>query len=131
MNPQVPNDRGSTPWGETLEVKTFVSRALRSGAMRGDGELELVTATAVIRGRPSPENRVSDLWHRTREQVTTARHEGANRIPDVEGGDFIELTSVTLEPFGAGGQVIAFDDLIVFSQDVLAMRSTVMPELTR
>ena len=122
------SDHQSSPYGESLAIKTFVSRALRSAALRASGELELVTPFAIIRGRPSNENRIGDLWHRTREQVSTARHEESSRIPNVEGGDLIELESVTVTPFADSTRPIQFADLVVFSHDVVAMRSTVLPQ---
>jgi hypothetical protein len=126
---QEQRDHQISPYGEALAVKTFVSRALRSVAIRGDGELELVTPFALIRGRPSRENRIGDLWHRTREHVTSARHSDKSRIPSVEGGDLIELESVTFTPFAGAGTPIHLSNLVVFSHDVVALRSTVLEEL--
>jgi hypothetical protein len=120
-------DHQISPYGESLAVKTFVSRTLRSTALRGEGELEIVTPFAVIRGRPARENHVGDLWHRTREQVSSARHEENSRIPSVEGGDLIELESVTVTPFASPASPLKFDDLVVFSNDAVAIRATVRP----
>ena len=47
-------------------------------------------------------------------------------IPNIQGGDFIELTAVSVRPLATPGQQIAFDELIVFSHDVIAMRATTL-----
>lgn len=125
----VPDREGaSTKRGEPLAVQTFVSRVLRSAALRAGAELEIVLDHVLIRGRPDGANYVNDLWHRVREEIAEQRHEPDTRLPDAAGGDFIELTDVRVIPLGAPERETRFDDLVVFTNDIRAIRSTKRPE---
>ena len=121
-------DAPTTRRGEPLAVQTFVARVLRSAALRADAELEIVLDTAIVRVRADGSNYVNDLWHRVREEIAEERHEQDSRLPDAAGGDFIELTQARLSPLTAPDREVQFGDLVVFTRDIRAIRSSRRPD---
>lgn len=119
---------GATSQGEPLSVQTFVVRTLRSAALRAEGELEILTDSAIVRGWPDDSNYMADLWHRVREEIAEERHTNDSRLPEAVGGDFIELKHVTVTPFATPEQEHRFDDLVLFTHQIRALRTTRRPE---
>lgn len=121
-------NHGFTDRGEPLFVETFVARLVRSAALRAEGELEILTSSAIIRGQPDDANYVSDLWHRVREEIAEERHKPDSRVPDAAGGDFLELKNVRVTPLAAPDQEHHFNDLVLFTKEITAIRTTARPD---
>ena len=64
----------------------------------------------------------------SREEIAEERHEEDSRLPDAAGSDFIELAQARLSPLTAPDREIQFDDLVVFTRDIRAIRSSRGPD---
>ena len=122
------HEGGATDAGGPLSIKTFMSRVMRSAALRTGGELEVLTASALIRGRPAEESVVGDLWHRTREEIAGERHESDSRLPQATGGDFLELRDVRVNALSAPDRVMRLGRLVLFTEEIVGLQTTAVPD---
>lgn len=104
-------------------TKTFVTRVMRSAALKSGGWLEILTESHWISGEPVRESEFRELWNRTREQIVQERHDPESRIPEIQGGDVLELQKVTVRPL-SGQREQRFDRLVVFTEEIVAITAT-------
>ncbi|HEY8490458.1 MAG TPA: hypothetical protein VIO14_05645 [Dehalococcoidia bacterium] len=117
------HQHAATAQAQPWFTKTFVSRVMRSAAVKSGGWLEVLTGSLWISGEPVQESEFRELWNRTREQITQERHNPESRIPEIQGGDVLELRKVTVRPL-SGEREQHFDRLVVFTEDIVAITAT-------